>query len=130
MTPEGKVKKSIAEYLKNLGVFFWYNSSVGVWDAKRGYRRKNFSPYAINGVSDILGILPCGRFIAIEVKAPGVKRGTPNQDEFIRKINRNGGLAFYANSVAECEKKITNELMISLGSEDSMEPMPPNHKLN
>ena len=49
------------------------------------------------GVSDILGIFR-GRFLAIEVKKPGGKL-TEKQQEFIDRINANGGIAFVARDV-------------------------------
>lgn len=50
------------------------------------------------GSSDIIGILPGGRFLAIEVKRPG-HEPTEIQKEFMDKINALGGLAFVATSI-------------------------------
>lgn len=80
--------------------FFWKNVSVGVFDEQAGVYRRSTNPYAIKGTSDILGIWPNGRLIAIEVKRPGNENGaTVEQLAFIAKINRLGGLAFVATSV-------------------------------
>jgi hypothetical protein len=59
------------------------------------------------GVSDIIGLLPDGRFLAIEVKTPiGMHRRFKerekgekiNQDDFLDNIKLNKGVAFYAIS--------------------------------
>ena len=60
------------------------------------------------GVSDIIGILPDGRFLAIEVKKEGWQPPKPGtkayehfmeQKKFIDTIRRNGGVGFFANCV-------------------------------
>src|SRR5260221_14020117 len=101
MTPEGIIKLAICQYLvtrKDIIRLFWVTSSVGIYDATRGCYRKSNSAYQINGVSDILGILNGGRFLAIEVKS---KRGvlTIEQKIFLEEINHAGGIAFMAKSV-------------------------------
>ena len=55
-------------------------------------------PMSRKGVSDILGVLPTGQMIAVEVKRPG-GRPTKEQIIFIEDIRRCGGLAFVADSV-------------------------------
>lgn len=57
------------------------------------------------GIADILGVLPGGRFLAIEVKRPG-SRLTVDQDAFLGKINASGGLAFMASSLEEVITKL------------------------
>ena len=59
--------------------------------------------YAINGVCDILGILPDGRFLGIEVKT---QKGVPseNQLNFIKQIIANNGVAFIARSIDETQE--------------------------
>lgn len=61
-----------------------------------------FRPGPTRGVSDILGVLPNGRALAIEVKRPGGKP-TEAQQLFLHEVNRAGGLAFTASSVDEVE---------------------------
>lgn len=79
------------EYLKLKGIYAWRQSTVGVWDAaKQVYRKPKVST---RGVSDILGVLPGGTFLAVEVKA-GKDTLSPEQGAFIDNVNRQGGLAF------------------------------------
>lgn len=98
MTPENIIKNQICYYLKSRGIFFWSQNNVGIYDPVRKRFRKSHNPFRIKGVSDILGVLPCGRLLCIEVKT---KRGypTPEQKLFIENVNLNGGLAFIARNI-------------------------------
>lgn len=58
--------------------------------------------------SDLIGIMPCGRFIALEVKAGGWKRriGDPHQDaqeRFMDLIRSLGGVAGFISDVSQLE---------------------------
>jgi hypothetical protein len=98
MTPEGQVQKSIMDWLKAHGIYH-YRQNTG--------RRGNVN-YGVVGGSDIIGCLPDGRFLAIEVKAKGKKdTATLVQLEFLANIAKNGGVAFVAESVADVEKHLT-----------------------
>lgn len=57
------------------------------------------------GSSDIIGCLPGGRFLAIEVKALKGKV-SPLQQQFIDNINQAGGLAFVARTIEAVQKNI------------------------
>lgn len=85
-TPEAKVKKQIKTYLKSL-----HPNMV------------EFSPiagrFASIGVSDIICCIN-GRFVALEVKAPGGK-ATPLQLDFIRRVREAGGIAGVVESTAQ-----------------------------
>jgi hypothetical protein len=100
MTPETRIKRLICSYLKLKyeDIYFWVTDRVGIYDAKAGVFRRNVDPYRIKGISDILGILPNGRLLAIEVKT---KTGKVSSDQklFIDKVNKLGGLAFVARSI-------------------------------
>jgi hypothetical protein len=52
------------------------------------------------GCSDILGILPGGRFMAVECKLPG-NRPTADQQAFLDAVRTAGGLAVVVHDVAE-----------------------------
>lgn len=65
-----------------------------------GFRRSTMS-----GISDVIGVLPGGRFLAIEVKRPGGKT-TPQQEEFLERVNAAGGLAFVATSSRDVEERL------------------------
>lgn len=107
MTPENLIKRQICIYLrKKKDLFFWVNDSVGIFDPVRKVYRRNNDPFRIKGVSDILGILRTGVFLAIEVKSEKGKASL-EQLNFINKINRAGGLAFIARSVEDVKKHLT-----------------------
>lgn len=52
------------------------------------------------GSSDLIGWTKDGRFLAIEVKAPG-KKPTDAQLNFIDKVNDAGGVAFCTDKVSD-----------------------------
>ena len=88
MTPEGDVLKQIKDYLARRGIFF-FRCNTG---------RRGGVSFGIKGAPDIVGILPNGRFLAIEVKSPAGK-ASEAQMSFLSEILQNGGLAFVARSV-------------------------------
>lgn len=104
---EQDIQNSILEFLKYKGIFAWRQGNHSVYDkSTKTYRAK--TRYEINGVSDILGILPSGQFLAIEVKTDK-GRESEDQKSFIRKINASGGIAFVARSIEDVEKRIFND---------------------
>ena len=52
------------------------------------------------GSSDLIGIAPGGRFLAVEIKTPTGK-ATPEQMRFIEAVRARGGIAGIARSPAE-----------------------------
>lgn len=109
-TPEGRVKKAICDYLSlcHKDVMFWLNASVGIWDPRTKRYLKNTSKYALNGTSDILGLLWDGRFLAIEVKSFKGKL-SDGQRDFLARVNRQGGLGFYAKNVNDVRERLSGE---------------------
>ena len=95
---ETDIKNAILEFLNYHHVFCWPNDSVGIFDPVKKIYRKKHSRFAMNGVSDILGVLPDGRFLAIEVKSDK-GRCSDDQVHFLGEVNKRGGLAFVAKSV-------------------------------
>lgn len=57
------------------------------------------------GMADILGVLPGGRFLAIECKAEAGK-ASELQLDFMASVNAVGGLAFVARSVEDVQRAI------------------------
>jgi len=103
---ENLIEQSILQYLEFLpGCYAWKNHTTGYFDTRTQTFKKQKSKYAINGVSDILGIYK-GKLLAIEVKDPQNKSRTDSQNKFIETITRYGGLAFYATSVDEVKEKL------------------------
>jgi hypothetical protein len=104
-TPEKLIENQILFLLFKKGIFSWKTQSVGIFDPiKKIYRRSN-NKFHIKGVSDILGILPTGKFLAIEVKSK-TGRASPEQIKFINTINDHGGLAFIARSVEDVKEQL------------------------
>ncbi|MDR2103383.1 MAG: VRR-NUC domain-containing protein [Treponema sp.] len=87
VTPENRVKAEIMRYLKQRGITAWNNPSGAVRIAPDRWFR-----FGKKGSADILGCLPGGRFLAVEVKAA---RGvlSPEQKTFLAEIRGLGGLA-------------------------------------
>ena len=89
-TPESKVKTKVAAWLKLHNIPSW-----------------SIIPSAFGGstgLSDRIGILKSGTFLAIEVKAEGKKSNvTANQQKFLDTINGNNGKVF----VVSCEEDIS-----------------------
>ena len=59
-------------------------------------------------MSDILGILPDGRFLAVECKREKGGVVSPEQKEFLLNINANGGVGIVVHSVDELAKALEN----------------------
>ena len=61
--------------------------------------------HAMNGVGDIVGCLPDGRFLSCEVKT---KTGRPSADQmlFIKRCKRNNGVCFIARSIDDVQKNL------------------------
>ena len=93
MTPEGKVKKEIKDFLDSLGQDCWY-----FMPQMMGYGRK--------GIPDIIGCLR-GVFFSIEVKAPG-KLGnvTPWQVKELTSIHLAKGITLIVDSAAAVKKAL------------------------
>lgn len=91
---EKDIQSSIIEYLERRRIFCWKEHSGGM-PMDGG---KFMMPIGMKGKCDILGVLPGGRFLGIEVKRPSGKV-SPYQEEFIQNVNLAGGLAFVAHSI-------------------------------
>ncbi len=102
MTPEGKVKKKVKEYLKDIGAWYYMPVSNGMGRV---------------GCPDIL-VCYKGLFMAFETKAPGkIKNVTPNQQREIDDIQRANGLAHVVDDVEQV-KEIINAKIIETGISD------------
>lgn len=102
---ERVIELEILHWLKNQGIFAWKCTSNGFFDTKRKCFRKQVNPFAINGQTDIMGVLANGRILCIEVKS---KRGKVSDEQlfFINRINEKGGLAFVARSLDQVKEKL------------------------
>jgi hypothetical protein len=80
----------VLAWRQNTGAF------TSEYRGKRRFHRFGLCP----GSSDIIGILPGGRFLAVECKV-GKNKPTPSQESFLREVNESGGLGLCVWSVDE-----------------------------
>ena len=93
MTSEQDILSLIRLALSERGIISWRNNTGALKDKDGRLIRYGLCP----GSSDIIGIMPDGRFLAIEVKKPG-KNPTPEQLNFIEAVRRHGGIASVVHS--------------------------------
>jgi hypothetical protein len=98
--PERDVLYAVSGYLFVKGIFHWRNNTGAYKEGSRYIR------YGAPGSSDIIGICPDGRFLAVECKRPRGGRLTEKQREFLGRVNAAGGVGIVATSVEELEKQL------------------------
>jgi hypothetical protein len=96
-TQESRIKAAILTYLLRHGLYVWNNPSGAVQ-----IRPGQFMRFGKVGSADIIGCLPGGRFIAVEVKAPKGQL-SDQQAEFLARIKNLGGLAIVARGTKDVE---------------------------
>lgn len=99
---EDEVLRQCLTYLEMKGIYCWRNNTGAT---KIGNR---FIRYGYKGSSDILGILPNGRFLAVECKREKGGILSPAQKIFLENINKNGGLGIVVNSVEKLKENLKN----------------------
>lgn len=105
MKLEKEIENEILCFLNEIGIFAWKNQSVGIYDERKKCYRRPKNRHHIKGVSDIIGILPSGRFIGIEVKSES-GRASEDQLKFITRANDRNGLCFISRSVEQTYDEI------------------------
>jgi hypothetical protein len=100
MTPEGRVKAACLRYLEKRGILAWNNPSGCTRIAPDRWLH-----FGKKGSADILGCLPDGRFLAVEVKAA---RGqlSPEQRQFLADIKALGGVAVMVRGWKELDQAL------------------------
>ncbi len=98
---ESDILKACLQLLAMRGVVAWRHNQGAIPLEGGGYRRF----VGARGCSDILGVLPGGRFLACEVKRPG-KKPTADQLGFLAAVNAAGGLGVWVQSVDELDRKL------------------------
>lgn len=93
---EKQIQDTIINWLLLNQIYAWRNNTGMATYETKG--KKRAVRYGKTGSADILGILPDGRFLAIEVKRPGNKP-TELQQQFLDDIVDRGGVAFWADSI-------------------------------
>ncbi len=95
---ETELQKQILDYLKMQGLC--------VWRTNCGYVKKNVK-LAPDGTPDIIGYLPDGKFLGIEVKLPG-KELRPSQEKWLNTAKNNNCAVLVAYSVEDVERYLTD----------------------
>jgi hypothetical protein len=99
-TPENRIKAEVLKYLKLWQIKAWSNPSGAV-----RIRPGKFMSFGLKGSSDILGVLPGGKILAIECKAKG-GRMSPEQRQFLAEIRNLGGMAIVAKSWTDIDQAL------------------------
>jgi len=109
---ESPLQQAVRARAAVLGFYLWRNNT-GVLEDERGvpvrFGLANDSA-RVNAAlksSDLIGIAPDGRFVAIEVKSPdwrGVRNDRERaQETFINLVRRQGGIAGFVRSMEDAE---------------------------
>jgi hypothetical protein len=85
VTPESQVLEGCLHYLQVRNIYHWRNSTGAVRIAPGRFMR-----FGKVGSSDILGVLPGGRLLCVECKAPDGGRLSPEQKQFISDVQELG----------------------------------------
>jgi hypothetical protein len=75
-----------------VGIFSYANNTGSI----KGVTR--YQTYGFPGSPDILGILPCGRYLGIEIKTGNAVQNK-NQKKFERKIKESNGVYLIIRSI-------------------------------
>ena len=92
MTPEGKVKKAISDYLKSLGPICCFKMPVPCGFGKSGVD---------------YDVVYRGHYIAIEAKKKGVHKATSREEAYLQEVVDAGGISIIADD-AEIVKAVIN----------------------
>jgi len=99
MTQESDLVRVTLQWLRLVGIPCFRNNT-GAYKRGNGWIR-----YGSKGSGDILGILPGGRWLSIELKV-GKNKPSKDQLEFMDMISSHGGVAFAAWSIDEVIERI------------------------
>lgn len=106
--PTNALTSSVIDWLRWKGIMAWRNNNGAVYDAKIGeYRRP--AKGALKGVPDIIGILPDGTFLGVEIKT-GKDKLSPEQNDFLNQAIIRGAVAFEARSLECVQQRVDNFL--------------------
>jgi hypothetical protein len=107
-TPEGDLVKVCLQYLQFTGVYCWRQNTGANAVKAKGAQKRRFIRYGMPGISDILGCMPDGRFIAVECKV-GKNALTTDQRVFLETIRDAGGIGIVARSVDDVVEALKDQ---------------------
>lgn len=108
---ENQLVKDALDFLTRNGIMAWRNNNIGGFKTKFGFIRgpwtycEETGNVLLKGISDILGVLPDGRFLAAEAKV-NKRKPAPEQEVFIKSVLRLGGIAFTFWSIEDMMKEL------------------------
>ena len=102
---ESEILKECLSVLKEMKIFCW-RQNTGAFQTKNG----GFFRSSMAGISDILGILPDGRFLAVECKREKGGILSDKQIEFLGNIDKNKGVSIVARDSEKLREILTNIL--------------------
>jgi hypothetical protein len=102
-TPERDVLDGCLKYLQARGIFHWRNNTGAVQ-----IRPGQFTRFGKVGSSDILGILPGGRLLCVECKAPD-GRLSPEQKKFLDDVRKLGAFTAVVRGWWELDEALREE---------------------
>jgi hypothetical protein len=105
VTPESQILAAVLRRLQARGIYCWRNS-VGAYQVQGRWIR-----YGLPGSSDVLGILPDGRFLAVECKAAS-GRLSPEQTAFLERVRAAGGVAIIARSASDIDDALDGQVAL------------------
>lgn len=116
MNPETKLQNLILIALSEAGCTVWRVETAGAWVGRRIHQdgqtvtlanARMFTTGLCVGGSDIIGIAPDGRFMAVEAKTE-TGRVSAEQERFIAAVRQAGGIAGVARSVQDALSLLTD----------------------
>lgn len=99
--PEQELEKQIRLYIGQQPDFLLWNNKRGGLDRNGQWR---MTPGLCTGASDLIGIGPGGRFVALEIKAGksrSNKQTETDQKFFLELVRKRGGFAARVTSMGE-----------------------------
>jgi len=85
---------------------FWRQNTGAV--TIPGKDKHRFVRFGEPGISDIIGVLNDGKFLAVEVKTPERRKQVSEaQQRFLMGINKAGGVGFVACSIEDIESNLS-----------------------
>lgn len=96
---EAEILKAVLKFLRyHPRVAFAYRINSGTFEIGQGEHKRFVRANTQDGISDIGGMLKGGKAFYCECKS-ATGRMQENQTEFIRMVNKGGGLAFVARGI-------------------------------
>ena len=117
INPETQIQRRIMLRLSEAGCTVWRNETSGAWLGKIIHKAGNQVTIAnahmmvfglAVGSSDIIGIAPNGKFLAVEIKTT-TGRATKEQLAFIEAVRAAGGIAGIARTPEEALALISGD---------------------